>query len=59
MSEEYRDQVLRLLAEARELIIGQQAMPFDGRQLLQRCGTSQVVQAQPRAIAEKVSNPIL
>src|SRR5262245_48567984 len=35
---------LRLLAEARELFLGQQSAPFQGRDLPQRSGTAQVVE---------------
>ncbi|HMB28084.1 MAG TPA: hypothetical protein VKS99_08245 [Blastocatellia bacterium] len=34
---------MRLLAEARELLLGQQSAPFQGRYLQQRSGTAQVV----------------
>src|SRR5262245_11071124 len=39
-----RNQALRLLAESRELLLGQQSAHFQGRDLPQRSGTAQVVE---------------
>src|SRR5215813_1222089 len=44
LSKQRRNQALRLLAEARELLVSQQSAPFQGRDLPQRSGTAQVVE---------------
>src|SRR5215813_10086728 len=44
LSKQRRNQALRLLAESRELLLGQQSAPFQGRDLPQRSGTAQVVE---------------
>jgi hypothetical protein len=56
-SQEHGDHVLGLFAELRELFVGEQAPPFDSRDLEQRGGTAEVVE-QPRqffvALAEEL-----
>src|SRR5215510_16514497 len=44
LSQQRRNPALRLLAEARELLLGQQSAPFQARDLQQRSGTAQVVE---------------
>src|SRR5262245_40233776 len=44
LSQKRRDQALRLLAEARELLLGQQSATFQRRDPPQRSGTAQVVE---------------
>src|SRR5262249_28217673 len=44
LSQQRCNPALRLLAESRELLLGQQSAPFQGRDLPQRSGTAQVVE---------------